>query len=142
MVAAWPESRWQRLTVAEGAKGPRTYDWACQRIVENEDGLPGRDGWLLARRSVSEPTALAYYLSNALGATPLLKLAQVAATRYTVGQCLQEAKGETGLDHYEVRFWHSGYRHITLSLIAHAWLASLRLHCQQEKGALRPGSPR
>jgi SRSO17 transposase len=100
-VASWPESRWQGLAVAEGEKNLITYDWACQRIVESRDGLPGRDAWLVARRSLSHPTDIAYYLSNAPVETPLLKLAQVASTRYTVEQCIEEAKGETGLDQYE-----------------------------------------
>jgi SRSO17 transposase len=89
----------------EDQGAPRTYDWACQRIVECCDQLPSRDGWLLARRSLSQPDEIDYYLSNAPADTPLLKLAQVAATRYTVEQCLEEAKGEVGLDHYEVRSW-------------------------------------
>ena len=84
VVDSWPESCWQTLTVAEGEKGLITYDWACQRVVEKCDGLPGRDAWLLARRSLSDPTDIAYYLSNASADTPLLKLAQVASTRYTV----------------------------------------------------------
>lgn len=138
VVATWPGSRWQRLAVAEGEKGPRLYDWACQRIVESHEQLPGRDSWLLARRSVSDPSEIAYYLSNAPSETDLLTLAQVASTRYTVEQCIEEAKGETGLDHYEVRYWHSWYRHITLSMMAHAWLASIRLKYTQEKGAMNP----
>ena len=73
VVASWPESRWQRLTVAEGEKGLITYDWACQRVVESRDGLPGPDAWLLARRSLSDPTDIAYYLSNAPADTPLLQ---------------------------------------------------------------------
>jgi SRSO17 transposase len=141
VVASWPESRWQRLAVAEGEKGPRLYDWACQRIVENHEQLPGRDSWLVARRSVSDPTEIAYYLSNAPVETELLTLAQVASTRYTVEQCIEEAKGETGLDHYEVRYWHSWYRHITLSMMAHAWLASIRLKHAQQKGAMNPSWP-
>jgi len=122
----WPESCWQRMTVAEGEKGLITYDWASQRIVESRDGLPGPDAWLVARRWASDPTDIAYYLSNAPIDTPLLKLAQVASTRYTVEQSLEEAKGETGLDEYEVRYWHSWHRHTTLSMMAHAWLASVR----------------
>lgn len=129
-VAHWPAHCWQRLTVAAGEKGPRTYDWAAQRIVESRNALPGPDAWLLARRSVSQPEEIAYYLSNAPSDMPLLKLAQVASTRFTVEQCIEEAKGETGLDQYEVRYWHSWYRHITLAMMAHAWLASLR---SQEK---------
>jgi|SRR3990172_3746814 len=138
VAASWPESRWQRLAVAEGEKGPRVYEWAWQRIVENQDQLPGRDSWLLVRRSTTDPTEIAYYLSNAPVETDLLTLAQVASTRYTVEQCIEEAKGETGLDHYEVRYWHSWYRHITLSMMAHAWLASIRLQHNREKGVKNP----
>jgi len=141
VVASWRESRWQRLTVAEGEKGLITYDWACHRVVESRDGLPGRDTWLLARRSVGDPTDIAYYLSNAPADTPLVKLAQVASTRYTVEQCLEEAKGETGLDEYEVRFWHSWHRHITLSMMAHTWLASVRYQATEKKGGLSPSWP-
>jgi SRSO17 transposase len=141
VVASWPESRWQRLIVAEGEKGLITYDWACQRIVESRDGLPGPDAWLVTRRSVSDPTDIAYYLSNAPVDTPLLKLAQVASSRYTVEQCIEEAKGETGLDEYEVRYWHSWHRHITLSMMAHAWLASVRCKATEKKGDLSPSWP-
>jgi SRSO17 transposase len=144
VVASWPESRWQGLAVAEGEKGLITYDWACQRIVESRDGLPGRDAWLVARRSLSDPTDIAYYLSNApveTWAEPILKLAQVASTRYTVEQCIEEAKGETGLDEYEVRYWHSWHRHITLSMMAHTWLASVRYKATEKKGGLIPSWP-
>ena len=135
VVASWPESRWQRLVVDEGEKGPRIYDWACQRIIENQGDLPGRDGWILARRSTTDPDDIAYYLSNSPTDTSLLRLAQVASTRFTIEQCFEEGKGETGLDHYEVRYWHSWYRHITLSMMAHAWLASIRVKRNREKGA-------
>jgi len=138
VVDHWPESCWQRLTVAEGEKGLITYDWACQRVIEKCDGLPGREAWLIARRSPSDPTAIAYYLSNAPADMPLLKLAQVASTRYTVEQCIEEAKGETGLDEYEVRHWHSWHRHITLSMMAHAWLASVRYKATEKKGDPSP----
>jgi SRSO17 transposase len=136
VVARWPASRWQSLAVAAGEKGLITYDWAYQRVVESRDQLPGPDAWLIARRSLSDPTDIAYYLSNAPADTPLLKLAQVAATRYTVEQCIEEAKSETGLDEYEVRYWHSWHRHITLSMMAHAWLAAVRYQATAKKGGL------
>lgn len=134
VVAAWPEQRWQRLAVTEGEKGLIIYDWACQRVVESSGGLPGRDAWLVARRSVGKPNEIAYYLSNAPADTPLSTLAGVASKRYTVEQCIEESKGETGLDEYEVRHWHSWYRHITLSLMAYAWLTAVRYQANQEKG--------
>ena len=141
LVASWPDSRWQRLQVAEGEKGARIYDWACQRVVENQDQMPGRDAWLLGRRALTESHECAYFLSNAPPETALLTLAQIASTRYTVEQCFEEAKGETGLDHYEVRYWPSWYRHITLSMMAHVWLAWLRRRRNQEKGGLNPYLP-
>ena len=136
VVVAWPEPRWQRLVVAEGEKGLVTYDWACQRVVESSNGLPGREAWLIARRSLNDAQEVAYYLSNAPTDMPLLKMAQVAAQRYTVEQCIEEAKGETGLDEYEVRHWQSWHRHITLSIMAHTWLAAIRYRANQEKGDL------
>ena len=138
VAACWPENGWQRLAVTEGEKGLITYDWAYQRVVESRDGLPGPDAWLLVRRSISDLTESACYLSNASADTPLAKLAQVASTRYTIEQCIEEAKGETGLDDYEVRYWHSWHRHITLSVMAHAWLASVRRKATEKKGGLSP----
>ena len=141
-VAGWPPERWHRLTVADGEKGPRAYDWACARVVDSGDGLPGAELWLLARRSVADPSELAYYLAHAPADTPLATLARVAATRYTVEQCIEEAKGEAGLDHYEVRRWPSWHRHITLAMMAHAWLAAIRAEAEAEKGGATPPSPR
>lgn len=138
VVASWPESRWQRLTVGEGEKGPRVYDWAYQRVRESREGDFGPWAWLLARRAVNKATEIAYYLAYAPPETLLLTLAQVAALRYTVEQCIEEAKGETGLDEYEVRYWHSWYRHITLSMMAHAWLAFVRAKTQEKKTAQSP----
>jgi SRSO17 transposase len=141
IVADWPAARWDRFAVSEGEKGPRVYDWGRQRVVESRAGLPGPDVWLLARRSVSEPTGIAYYLALADADTPLRLLAHVAATRYTVEQCIEEAKGEVGLDQYEVRLWPSWHRHVTLAMLAHAWLASIRAAEVAGKGAQTKPSP-
>jgi SRSO17 transposase len=134
VVASWPAEQWQRFSVGEGEKGPRLYDWARARVVESRQRLPGPAVWLLARRSIADPSELAFYLALAADEVPLSKLAQVAATRYTIEQCFEEAKGETGLDHYEVRHWQSWHRHITLSMMAHAWLAAIRSQAKGQKG--------
>jgi SRSO17 transposase len=136
VVAALPPQAWQRLAVGQGEKGPRSYDWAAVRIVEKRGAVPGPEGWLpvcvrtrtgrLARRSISDPTELAYYLSNAPADTPLPMLAEVAGARWSIETTIEEGKGETGLDEYEVRYWHSWHRHVTLSMMAHAWLAAIR----------------
>jgi len=134
-VATWPTTQWERFSVAEGEKGPRLYDWGRERVIESRDQLPGPEVWLLARRSLSDPTEIAYYLAWAPPDTTLPTLARIAATRYTVEQCIEEAKGEVGFDQYEVRFWPSWHRHITLAMMAHAWLASVQ-SVEAQKGGL------
>jgi SRSO17 transposase len=140
VIAALPGGAWKRLTGSEGEKGPRTYDWAAVRVVESRNRVPGPEGWLLARRSVLDPTDLAYYLCNAPQDTPLATLAEIASARWSIETTIEEAKGETGLDDYEVRYWHSWHRHITLSMMAHAWLAWIR-QAEGEKNA-RPSAGR
>ena len=133
VVANLPAHAWKRLAVMQGEKGAIAYHWARTRVVESRDRLPGPDVWLLARRSLSDPKQLAYYLAYVPARTSLETKVRVASSRYTVEQCIEEAKGEAGLDEYEVRFWHSWYRHITLSMMAHAWLASIRQQEQEKK---------
>ena len=126
VTAQWPAEAWQRIAVHQGEKGPVEYDWASARVVDSRDRLPADEVWLLVRRSVSNPSEMAYYLSNADPTTPLAPLARAASTRYTVEQCFEEAKDDVGLDQYEVRNWPSWHRHVTLSMMAHVWLASVR----------------
>ena len=139
VIASQPLDSWQRLVVSEGEKGPLTYDWTRVRVVESRKGLPGPDGWLLARRSMTDPTDIAYYLSNARQSTSLQTLAEVASARWSIETTIEEGKGETGLDEYEVRYWHSWHRHITLSMMAHAWLAAIRQGAGEKPG---PGTGR
>jgi len=137
LLALWQPRTWKRLKTAEGEKGPVRYDWACRRVVELRDELPGEEVWLLARRSLKDATDIAYYLSNAPADTPLATLAQVAGTRWTIEQCFRESKGQTGLDEYEVRLWQSWHRHITLVMMAHAWLAAVRGKLNPKRGNAR-----
>jgi SRSO17 transposase len=116
---------WTRLSAGDGAKGPRVYDWAWGTIRESAVQA-GWVEWWLARRSLNDPTELAYYLACAPAATTLDQLVQVAGTRWAVEESLETAKGEVGLDQYEVRKWTGWYRHITLALVAHAFLTVTR----------------
>jgi SRSO17 transposase len=122
---------WTRLSAGDGSKGPRWYDWAWMRLPQ--EAPAGWSRWLLARRSIEDPTEIAYSLAFGPADTALQTLVRVAGARWSVEQCLEEAKGEVGLDQYQVRTWHSWHRHITLVLLAHAFLAGLR-QTQQERG--------
>jgi hypothetical protein len=121
------------LTVAEGAQRPRTYQFVALRMWESRAGLPRRACWLLLRRSL-DGTAPRYYLANLPPETPLLTLAQIAAGRWVIETDFQTAKSEAGLDEYEVRSWQGWHHHITLALLAAAFLLTL----QQDWGETCP----
>jgi len=118
-----PAPAWKRFSAGFGSKGERLYDWALLQLSK-------QDGWaraLLVRRSIEEKPECAYYLCYApTGKDTLATLVRVAGQRWLIEQCFETAKGECGLDHYEVRHWQGWYRHITLSMLAHAVLSVLR----------------
>ncbi len=134
VVTAVAADQWQRLTVAAGSKGPRIFDWALARLPYDTE--PGFTQWLLVRRSVAEPEELAYYRVFGPAGTPLADMAQVAGTRWVIEEGFARAKGEVGLDQYEVRRWDGWHRHITLCLLAHAYLEVTRtaVNAADEKG--------
>ena len=120
LAALVPREAWQQLSCADGSKGPRLYDWA---LIDTAS----RDHRLLARRSLhlneKGDKELAYFMCYAPRGAALAELVAVAGARWAVEDCFAEAKNETGLDHYQVRLYHAWYRHITLSMLAHAFLA-------------------
>jgi SRSO17 transposase len=128
-----PADAWQRLSAGSGSKGPRLFDWARVELADVEPTMGGWRHWLVMRRSIAsgaKPAAMAYVLAFARTGTPLSAMVQAIGTRWTVEQCLEEAKGQVGLDEYEVRSWQGWYRHMTLCMLAHAFLAVLRAQSQ------------
>jgi SRSO17 transposase len=137
LIAAVPAGAWQQLSAGAGAHGPREYDWA--RVpVRTSAWRPGRGHWLLARRSLSDPADIAYYACYGPRRSPLVDLAWTAGSRWHIEECFQQAKNEAGLDHYQVRSWRAWYAHITLSMLALAWLAASR--AQAVKGEPVPAT--
>ncbi|KUM86450.1 DDE endonuclease [Streptomyces cellostaticus] len=134
VIARLPEDAWERLSCGNGVRGPRIYDWAAEPIRPLRRS--GWDHWLLARRSRSKPAEIAYYICFAPEDTDFEELIRVAGSRWSVEECFQTAKNETGLDHYQVRGYEAWYRHITLSMAAAAFLVVLRRASQ--KGARLP----
>jgi SRSO17 transposase len=124
LLATLPEDRWTRLRAGDGAKGPRWYDWQWLPLADPVD--PQWRRWLLVRRSLSTPTELTAYVVFAPQATALAEVVRVAGSRWTIESSFEAAKGEVGLDDYEVRSWTGWYRHITLAMWAYALLAVLR----------------
>ena len=117
-------SSWQRMSVGEGTKGPRVFDWACLAIVHG--GVDDQQHWLLIRRQVTDQTEMTFYLVYGPRGTTLQQMVQVAGARWSIEEILEAGKVEVGLDHYEVRLWTSWYRHITLAMLAQAYLTVMR----------------
>jgi SRSO17 transposase len=124
LVADLPTEDWQRLSAGTGSKGLRIYDWL--RLELDQPSLCGWQRWLVVRRSISDASELTAYVAFAPTGTSLQTQVTVAGTRWTVEESIQTSKGEVGLDHYEVRSWTGWYRHITLAMVAQAFLAVIR----------------
>lgn len=124
LLAEVPSDSWHRLSCGAGAKGPRLYDWALVRTNCPEPKTYAR--WLLIRRSVSDPTEVAYFACGGPPGTTVAELVRVAGTRWAIEECFELAKGDCGLDEYEVRSWTGWHRHVTLSLFALAVVAVIR----------------
>jgi SRSO17 transposase len=127
--ATLPPEAWHALTVAEGAQGPRTYRFAAERVRETRSRQPGKILWLLHRQNLDGTEARAY-LSNAPEDTPLATLARVSASRWPIETEFEVEKSEVGLDEYEVRGWPGWHHHLTMCLLASAFLLTV----QQEWG--------
>jgi SRSO17 transposase len=114
LAAKVPARGWHRMSCGPGSKGERLYDWALA------DAGNGRH--LLVRRSLTSGE-LAFYLCWSPRAVTLAELVRAAGARWAVEECFQASKNETALDHYQVRKRGAWYRHVTLAMCAHAWLA-------------------
>jgi len=123
LAAAAPAKAWKRLSARDGAKGPRLYDWALATLPIAREPSEGFERWLLIRRSIADPEELAYYLCFGPAGTTIDELVRVAGARWAIEECFQSAKNETGLDQYQVRRYDAWHRHITLAMLAHAYLA-------------------
>jgi SRSO17 transposase len=123
LAASLPAEQWVACSAGHGAKGRRLYDWA--RVELAAPAASGMARWLLVRRSRRDGE-LAFYACCGPAETSLLGLVRVAGTRWAIEDGFQQAKTEVGLDHYEVRRWPGWYRHITLALLAHAFLTVTR----------------
>jgi SRSO17 transposase len=141
LIAKVPAGAWRRMSCGDGAHGPRVYDWVSTPI--RRPFAHGRRGWVLARRSVSDPEPgkareTAYYVCFGRRGTRLRELVRVAGSRWAVVESFQTAKNEVGLDQYQVRRYDAWYRHITLAMLAAAFLVATRA-AEAAKGA--PATP-
>ena len=124
-----PPDAWQEVTVAQG---PRTYRCHAQRVRVTARRRPGPEVWLLCRQNL-DGSEQRHYLSNAPAETPLETLACVGGSRWHIETECETRKRDVGMDAYETRTWPGWHHHITMCLLASAFLLSL----QQEWGGKR-----
>lgn len=130
-----PEEGWQTISCGAGSKGAREFAWAWQEV--NQGHGDAWKAWLLVRRSLSDPQEMTAFRAFARADTLLATLVAVAGRRWCIECCFEQAKGEVGLDQYEVRSWAGWQRHVTLSMAALAFLSIVRW-AEGKKGLLLP----
>lgn len=119
--------RWERRSCGAGAKGQRFYDWACLTVrVKDEDPAPGFIHTLLIRRSISDPTEVAYFLVHAPQGTPMPAMVDVAGMRWKIEENNEQGKDLIGLDQYQVRTWTAWHHYVVTCMFAHAFLVVQR----------------
>jgi SRSO17 transposase len=121
-----PARQWQRHTIKEGGKGPMAAQFAFKRVWLAHEGLPTHRQWLILRRGLGEGGQLKTYLSNAPAHTPVGEFVRLSGMRWPIERAIREAKGELGMDHYEVRTWAGWHHHMTLTLLSHHFLQRVR----------------
>jgi SRSO17 transposase len=103
------------------------------------DPQKGMRRWLLVRRGSDDPEDPVFHQAYGPEGTPIEELVRVCQGRWAVEECFAEAKGEVGMDHYEVRRWEAWHRYVTLCLLAHAFLVVMRLAASEEEDAGKRG---
>jgi len=136
LVKKIPGQDWIRAVIKEGSQGPIVCDFAFLRVTESRSNLPGPELWLIIRRNLDDPTVIKYFYSNAPIEIPLNEFVRISGMRWPIETIFKEAKGEVGLDHYEMRSWQGWHHHMLLVSLAHHFLVRLRIHFQEQAPAL------
>jgi SRSO17 transposase len=125
-------TRWERRSCGHGSKGERYYDWAFFTItLPDEPAADGFEHTLLIRRSIADPSEVAYFLAHAPAATPVNDMVSVAGIRWRIEECNEQGKDLFGLDQHQVRTWTAFHHHVAVCVFAHAFAATRRAHQQR-----------
>ena len=111
-------------------------EFACLRIIESRGNLPVTELWLILRRNLEDPSIIKYYFSNTPTQTPLHEFVRISGMRWPIETIFEEAKGEVGLDHYEMRSWLGWHHHMLLVALAQHFLMRLKIRFQEQAPAL------
>jgi SRSO17 transposase len=126
IAAALPERAWRRYRIKEGAKGTIEAEFAFVQVTRStKGGKPAAEAVAVLRRHPEDST-VKVFLTNAPKKVARRALARVGGMRWPIETAFEEAKGEVGMDHYEVRTWRGWHHHLTQSFLAHHFLVRMR----------------
>lgn len=131
-----PAKAWVRAKIKEGTKGPLVCDFACLRVVEVRDGLPGPESWLILRRNIADPAEIKFFFSNAPADIDPLELVRISGMRWPIEIIFRAGKVEVGFDHYELRSWLGWHHHMCFAFLAHLFLVRMRIFFKERAPAL------
>jgi len=131
-----PKQDWVQAIIKEGSQGPIVCEFAFWRVIESRCNLPAGELWLILRRNLDDRSIIKYYFSNAPADTLLNEFVRISGMRWPIETIFEEAKGEVGLDHYEMRSWLGWHHHMLLVSLAHHFLVRLRIRFQKQAPAL------
>jgi SRSO17 transposase len=139
LAATLPDSAWNQSISSHGGANDEPYAWACLPVTQS--AAAGRRHWLVARRCLEDPADHTCYLAYGPAETSDEALVGVCRQRWIIEECFAQAKGEVGLDQYEVRTWTAWHRYVTLGLLAHAALVVARLAAHRAEEPTKKGLP-
>jgi len=131
LVEGLPPEAWARRSAGDGSQGPRIHTWACVALAE--EAPAGMRRWLLVRRALDDPADRTYFRAYGPADTTVEELGRISGMRWAIEEGFAQATGEVELDQYAVRRWDAWHRHMTLSLLAHAYLAAVAVGARQDR---------
>jgi len=131
-----PHDTWRRYKIADGEKGPiEVFAFSTRVETQRRDtegrALPPVEEVLLVMHNIRN-TKTWYFLAPKGTPTNTKRLVAAASLRHDIEEVFEAAKGEAGLDHYELRSWTGWHHHITLSMLA-LWFLVLERRRFQKK---------
>ncbi len=123
-----PASAWSKESLRSATKDELVVEILHRRVWLWDKKSPTAQHWhLIVRREINSPGTVKYSLSNAVGYTPVSKLAQMQAQRFWIERAFQDAKSNIGMAQYQARKWQSWHRHMALVMMAMQFMLQSRL---------------
>lgn len=132
---------WEKVFLADSAKGPIYADTKCIRCVSTRAKfsgasgrtrliVPGNEVWLYIRKHANGEVK--YFISNAPSDIAREELNKACVMRWPIEQCFEECKSYFGMAHYETTAYCAWERHMLFVMMAHFFTAKLQIHLKKD----------